>query len=257
MLLRPLIDTMFYWGRILLAILTTAFVINGCLLERIFRVKDQLCDFENNFHIDISEGFRVLLREPVMLDKDITWLTGAEPSTRALIGNELVMTYIAAKRRSQSYGQYDIPLELRFVRIDNDYRLIEGYLSKNLTDVLTDELLTQIIQSVCRSKKSLADQSVTIDIGSINRSLLPSKSELIEILGPPNRDPGDGFKLSYEYQLKNDIPIDKITTIDILFDRDGEKILKIRVKYLRYHLDADFEAGRAILKVDLFREKKN
>jgi hypothetical protein len=243
-------------GRIVLAILATAFVINGCILERIFSVKNQLCDFENNFQINIAEGFRVLLNEPVMLDKDITWLTGSEPSSRELIGNELVMTYVAEKRGSRSYGQYDIPLELRFVRMDNEYRLMECYLSKNLTDVLTGELLTQIMQSVCRSKKSLANQSITIDIGSINQWLLPSKSELIEILGPPNRSLGDGFKLSYEYQLESDVSIDKIASIDILFDRDGKKILRIRVKYLRYHLDADFEAGRAILKVLIFGDKK-
>jgi hypothetical protein len=191
-----------------------------------------------------------------MLDKDITWLTGAEPSSRELIGEKLIMTYIAEKRGTRSYGQYDIPLELRFVRMDNEYRLMEGYLSKNLTEVLTGELLTQIMQSVCRSKKSLADQSITIDIGSINRSLLPSKSELIEILGPPNRNLGDGFKLSYEYQLKNNVSIDKITSIDILLDRDDKKIIRIRVKYLRYYLDADFEAGRAILKVNIFGDKK-
>ena len=243
-------------GRIFLAILTTAFFINGCILERIFSVKNQLCDFENNFQINISEGFRVLLHEPVLLDKDITWLTGAEPSSRELIGDELIMTYIAEKRGNRSYGQYDIPLELRFVRMDDEFRLLEGYLSKNLTDVLTGELLTQIMQSVCRSKKSLADQSITIDIGSINRSLLPLKSELIEILGPPNRSRGDEFKLSYEYQLDNDVSIDKVASIDISFDKDGKTIQRIRVKYLRYLLDADFEAGWAILKVDIFGDKK-
>ena len=245
-----------YQRRILPVIIAGAFILNGCILERIFRVKDQLCDFENNFYIDISEGFRVLLREPVMLDEDITWLTGAEPSEQGFIGNELIMTYIAEKRGSQSDGQYDIPLEVRFVRIDEDYRLKEGYLSKNLTDVLTDELLTQIMQSVCRSKKSLAEQSVTIDIGAINRSLLPSKSELITILGPPNRNHGNGLNLGYDYQLKNNDSIDKIAAMDILFDRSGEMILRIRLKYLRYNLDANFEKGEAVLKVDIFMDRK-
>ncbi len=84
-------------GRTLLVLLSAALLINGCILERIFRVKRQLCDFEKNFQIEISQGFRVVLREPVMLDEDITWLTGAEPSERMYAGNELVMTYIAAR----------------------------------------------------------------------------------------------------------------------------------------------------------------
>ena len=243
---------MHYSSRIFLVTLIVVIAFNGCILERIFKVKDQLCDFENNFQIDISEGFRVLLHEPVMFDKDITWLTGAEPTSRVIHGDELVMTYIAEKRGSRSYGQYDIPLQLRFIRIDNNYRLREGYLSKNLTDVLTSELLTQIIQSVCRSKKSLVDQSVTVDIDAINRSLLPSKSELITILGPPNRSTEEDNNLAYDYQLKNSNAEDMVAAIDILYDKNIEKIRRIRVKYLRYHLDADFEDGRAVLKVDVF-----
>jgi len=250
------IGAMLYLGRILLIILATPFIINGCILERIFRVKDQLCDFENNFYFEIGEGFRVILREPVMLAEDITWLAGAEPSERKFIDNELILIYIAQKQDFGFNGQYDIPVELHFVRIDEDYRLKEGYLSKNLTDVLTYELLTQLMQSVCRSEKSLVEQRVTIDIGAINRSMLPSPSELNDILGPPNRDTGNRLNLAYDYQLKNNDSMDQIAAIDILFDEMGERILRIKLKYLRYNLEVDFEKGEAILKVDVFIDKK-
>ena len=75
--------------RALAVLLTAALIMNGCILERIFRVKNQLCDFEKNFQIEISDGFRVLLRDPVMLDDDVTWLTGAEPSERQYVGNKV------------------------------------------------------------------------------------------------------------------------------------------------------------------------
>jgi hypothetical protein len=239
-------------GRFLILLLSAAMMINGCILERIFKVKNQLCDFENNFQIEISQGFRVILREPVMLDEDITWLTGAQPSEREYTGDELVMLYIASRSVSSADRQYDIPVALRFVIMDGNYRLKEGYLSKNLADVITVELLTQLMQSVCRAEKSLAKQQVFIDIKSLDRSLLPARSDIIRILGPPNPNTGDGNRLVYDYRLKNNDVVDQVAAIDIQFDGSGEKILKLKMKYLRYHLDADFEMGKAILKVDIF-----
>lgn len=238
-------------SRLIVVLLSTALIISGCILERVFRVKNQLCDFEKNFQIEISEGFRVFLRDPVMLDDDVTWLTGAEPSERKYDGNELVMTYIAEKKAASPTVQYDIPVALRFVRVDGQYRLKEGYLGKNLTAILTDELLTQIMQSVCRSEKSLAKQQIIVDIRSLNQSLLPTKAEIIQILGLSNRTSGNDHMLGYDYVLKNNDAVDNVAVIAIQFDELNERILRINVKYLRYHLDADFEKGKAVLKVDI------
>jgi hypothetical protein len=238
--------------KLLIVILSAALFLNGCILERIFRVKNQLCDFDRNFQIEISEGFRVLLREPVMLDEDITWLAGAQPSEQQSLGEELVMTYIAERKGGLADGRYDLPIELRFVRLDGEYRLKEGYLSKNLTDMLTDELLTQLMQSVCRSEKSLVKQRIIIDISTLDRSLLPAKSEVTEILGPPNPNKGISHTQIYDYQLKNHDNADTETAIEIKFDDTNHKIQRIKVKYLRYKLDADFDKGEAILSVDIF-----
>jgi len=246
---------MFYLHRSLLVFLSTALILNGCILERIFRVKDQLCDFEKNFQIEISQGFRVLLREPVMLDEDITRLAGARPSEQKFVGDELVMTYIAERKGIRSHGQYDLPIELRFVRLDGQYRLKEGYLGKNLADMLTDELLTQIMQTVCESEKSLVKQQITIDIRTLDRMLLPNRSEITSILGPPNPNASPGIMQIYDYEFKKNDAEDIEATIEIYFDDSDERTVRIKMKYLRYHLDADFKKGEAILKVDIFEKK--
>jgi hypothetical protein len=243
-------------GRLLQAILAATLILNGCILERIFRVKDQLCEFEKKFKIEIAEGFRVVLLEPVMLDEDITWLAGAQPSERYYVGNELVMIYIAEKIGNPRNGHYDIPVELRFVRRDQGYLLKEGYLGKNLTDILTDELLTQIMQSVCRSEKSLARQQITVDISSLQSDLLPSKADIVRILGPPNRRSEDEQHLTYDYQIRNNAARDAVAAIEIQFDRLGETIAGIRLNYLRYCLNADFQKGEAILRVHILPAQK-
>ena len=247
---------MLLYCRAILLLLSAAFILNGCILERIFRVKNQFCDFEKYFQIDTTEGFRVLLRNPVMLDEDITWLAGAGPSEQKVVDDELVMTYIAERAGTPSGGQYDLPVELRFVRLDGSYRLKEGYLSKNLADILTDELLSRIMQSVCESKKSLVKQQIVVDIRKLNRNLLPTKSDIIAILGPPNPNVAMAHQLVYDYQLKNNVAVDIETLVAIQFDRTDDRIVRIKVKYLQYNLDVDFERGEAVLRVDIFIEKQ-
>ena len=237
-------------------LLAAFLILNGCILERIFKVKNQLCDFDKNFQIEYAEGFRVILREPVMLDEDITWLAGAAPSEEKFVDDELVMTYNAERKSAKPGGQYDLPIELRFVSLDGEDRLKEGYLGKNLTHILTGKLLTQIMQSVCKSEKSLVKRQIKIDIRTLDRTLLPDRSEITALLGPANPNPANEHKLVYDYQLKNAAAADLETTIEINFDDADEKILRIKVKYLRYHLDADFEKGEAILSVDIFVDQK-
>ncbi|MCP4622771.1 MAG: hypothetical protein GY850_04470 [bacterium] len=187
-----------------------------------------------------------------MLDEDVTRLAGAQPSEKKFIRDELVMTYIAERKGKPTHGQYDLPIKLHFLFIDNKYRLKEGYLGKNLADILTDELLTQIIQSVCKSEKSLIKQQITIDIRALNRTLLPTRSEIAGILGPPNPKTGLKHTQLYDYQLKNNDHADKVITVKIEFDGSGNRILRIKVAYLGYNLEADLEKGEAILSVAIF-----
>jgi len=247
---------MFRHYRIYVVVLFAAIALNGCILERIFRVKNQLCDFEKNFQIDTSQGFRILLKDPVILDEDITWLAGSEPSEQEFAGDELVMTYIAERNGMHIRGPYDLPIELRFVRRHGKFLLKEGSMSKNLADILTDELLSQIMQSTCKSEKSLVKQQVTIDIRKLDRNLLPTPLEILDILGPPNPSSPVTQKLVYDYQLKNNASPGTETLIEVTLDESQEMILRIRVKYLRYNLDADFVKGLAVLKVDIFVEEE-
>jgi hypothetical protein len=129
-------------------------------------------------------------------------------------------------------------------------------MGKNLAHILTGKLLAQIMQSVCKSEKSLVKRQIKIDIRTLDRTLLPGRSEITELLGPPNPNPADSHTLIYDYQLENAATADLDTTIEVNFDEADEQMLGIKVKYLRYHLDADFEKGEAVLSVDIFVDGK-
>ena len=148
-----------------------------------------------------------------------------------------------------------MPIELRFVRLDGKYRLKEGALSRNITEMLTEDLLIQIMQSVCKSEKSLVRQQIVVDISSLDQSLLPGRAELTRILGPPGPNSGFENKLVYDYHLKNSADPDHEALIEIYLDDRDERVNRIRMTYLRYHLDADLEKGKAILSVELFEDQ--
>jgi hypothetical protein len=240
-----------FTARILIFFLLLIPVLNGCILERIYRVKNQLCYFDNNFQIETSEGLSLLQREPVLLDDDMIWLTGADPTELEVTGEGLWMRYVAEKRGVISNDRYSLSVELRFVQIDGKHRLKESLLGRNLTDVLTADLLTQCLESVCKSEKSLVNRTVYIHITNIDRSLLPSRPEVVEILGEPNRSAHDGSVLSYEYKLKGGDPRYRTASIDAYYEGQGNAMRRLRVKYLRYSLDADFESGVAKLKIHI------
>jgi hypothetical protein len=52
----------------------------GCLLNRVITVKEQMCDFETNFVFRFDDTAELRFLHPILLDSDIVWLAGAEPS---------------------------------------------------------------------------------------------------------------------------------------------------------------------------------
>jgi hypothetical protein len=225
------------------------FFLSGCLLQRLFKIKDQLCDFEYNFLIEVNEGVRLSFREPVLLDTDVTWLVGADPSEWQVMGNQLFMRYIVEKQSVFPSSRYDLPIELRFLQINGSYRLKEVYLSRNLTNMLTTDLLTQSLQSACRAEKSIVGRSVTVDLTNLDRSLLLTRSKVIDILGEPNRVTVGPYGISYDYKLRTNGKTENRSRIDAYFNESGNEMLRVKISYLRYHLDADFVTGKAILKL--------
>jgi hypothetical protein len=229
--------------------LLLVFSLSGCLLQRLYSIREQLCDFEDNFQIVANEGVRLLFLQPILLDKDVIWLAGAKPSQVKVTGNELLMRYIVVKESASHHANHDIPIQLRFLQLNGAYRLKEFYLNKSLTSVVTSELITQCLRSVCNAEKSIVGRSVKFDLKDLDRALLLTRSEVIDILGEPIRINDGEHKISYNYKLKNNDKIEKRSQIDAYFNASGSEILRVRISSLRYHLDADFLTGEATLKV--------
>ena len=238
-----------FWNVASLMALLLVFSLSGCLLQRLYSIREQLCHFEDNFQIVANEGVRLSILRPILLDKDVIWLAGATPSQVKVTESGLFMSYIIVKEGDSHRANHDIPIHLGFLQLNGAYRLKEVYVNKSLTSVVTSELITQSLRSVCNAEKSIIGRSVKFDLKNLDRALLLTRSEVIHILGEPNQVNDREHRISYNYKLKNNDKIEKKSQIDAYFNASGSEILRIRVSSLRYHLDADFVTGEAILKI--------
>jgi hypothetical protein len=90
------------------------------------------------------------------------------------------------------------------------------------------------------------------DVVTLDRKSLPTRSEITGILGPPNPKTVIEPDQLYDYQLKNHADPEKMIAVKIAFDGSGNRIQRIKVKYLRYNLEADLSREDAVQGVEIF-----
>jgi len=222
---------------------------SGCILTRILKMERQLCEFDHNFSVEVREGIHVVLREPILLDGDVTWIIGTPPTDTRVMEKHLVMTYLAEKEPPLSDPKYGIPIELHFVEIQGQYRLKEVFIGRNLSEVFTPELILQCMKLVCRSKKSILERTVEIDFTDLDPVIFPSKEQVKGLLGKPHYQSVDFSKMAYNYVLKTDAPKKGTAHLDMVFNQADGAIQRVDFRYLRYRLSADILERKAFLVI--------
>ena len=80
----------------------------GCLLDRLMELKRQACVFDKHFTV-ITEpggGLSLVASHPVLLDKDINWLTGVDPSDKQETSEGLDFLYMFRKQDTPYGGTH-------------------------------------------------------------------------------------------------------------------------------------------------------
>lgn len=233
------------------AVLLSFFLLSGCVLTRIVNVRDQLCDDPGAIDIQIDDAVQVAMREPVLRDTDVTWLAGAEPSERSAAGDRLEMRYIVRKHQANPDPRFDIPVDLGFRRIDGRYRLEQGRIDKDLRPVLDAVGVDDALRHGCGAQPNYLGQRMEIDLSDFDRSELPTREEILEILGPPLKSSPGGDLLVYEYHLDGTDPVAQLARATVRFDSTSGELLQVKLSYRFYQFEADFAASRAVVKVTL------
>ena len=235
-----------------IALLLLTSLLSGCLLFRVYEVKAQFCDYQRNFLLLVgAEETELRMLHPVMLDKDIVWLLGAQPSYREQRAGELDLVYVIEKDLPQPDPEYALPLRLRFADIDGQFRLAAGVIGKNLSAMITPGLIAETIAHTCDSEASIADQNVSVDLSQIDPAAIPNRQAIETALGEPNQRLQGGRVALYRFRLRDASPEVQKSRAKVWYGADGERVERVQFQYLRYALDADFVAGVGVISIDL------
>jgi len=221
----------------------------GCLLSRVIQFKGQLCHFDDNFAIEVQEELHILFFKPILLDQDVRYLAGAEPSETYIKDNQLIMKYVVHKTSYDSDSKYDIPIRLFLYKEGGGYKLSECVVSKNLNRLLTPELISRAMKSACKSTPHILGTDVKFKISDMERTLCPTKNDLFSLFGKPNRVSEDGSVMWYEFRLLGHESKWNKAIIETHYDHSGKELLRVKVKYFRYDFDADFVSKNAVVRV--------
>jgi len=230
--------------------------LHGCLINRVVEVRDQFCDFEEHFEVRFADRPSVHMRQPVLLDSDVTWLVGTAPTQTASIPGGLIMTYEIEEAVPEPDPGRDISVEFRFDLLNGEFRLSEISMDPKLDAILNREFLDketllESAENICRTGWTFGSTSVELDITDQELELLPNRRELVELLGPPHALTDAGAGWVYEYRLKEIPDSDKIARFTVWFDDLGQKPVRMESSYARYRTSADFVAKKMSMNVEL------
>ena len=241
---------------IALATVLSALSLGGCLFNRVVEVRDQFCAFDANFTVDLAEGAVLDIHHPVLLDSDIIWLAGSQPTSTTHSGERLSMHYAIEKVGDPKPADPDLWVDLDFNRSGDQYKLTGVRFDPRLKtllgpEYLDDALIESAAQTVCETGRGWLSSTVELDIGEEELALLPTRREVIDWLGAPlHQDPADN-RLSYAYRLKNDDPDPLTAHVSVWYDEAGIRPLRMESRYSRFRTEADFEARKVTMKIDL------
>lgn len=243
-----------------ITVLTTAACLSvaasGCLFNRVVEVREQLCEFDTNFAVDLSSATTVDMHNPVLLDSDILWLAGAQPTEVTESADGLSMLFIIEKVSAQPEPEQDLWVAMEFERSGDDQKLTQVRIDPKLRAMIGPENLDQstirsAAETVCEGGHGFLAKTVELEITDEEMEMLPSRAEVLEWIGAPLEEDENTRRMTYEYRLKNDEPEPRKARFSVWYDEAGIMPLRLVSQYSRFRTEADFETRKMIMKVDI------
>ena len=226
--------------------------LSGCLLTRVYTFKEQFCDYQSNFTLRVDDaGVTLEIHHPVLLDSDVTWLLGAGPTTLGTTNAGIEMVYVVEKDLPRPDSEYAIPLILRFTRHDGDLLLSGGSIDKNLSAMITPGLIEETVAHACDASTSILSKRVEFDLSDLDPDDIPTRDQILDAFGPPRQTVSQAREMAYRFRLQGAGPEVEKSFARVWLGDDGESVERVRFRYLRYELDADFVAGTGTIAVHL------
>ena len=230
--------------------------LNGCLINRVAEVKGQFCDFDSNFELVFAETADFNFNSPVLLDTDIEWIAGAPPTEFWQSEEGLSMVYVLEKSGPETTVDDEIRVGLKFDRIDDHYKLTNIRFDPKLNaminpDFLDEATIDTATRNMCELGWSMASTRVEMDIPVDNLDEMPSRMEILDLLGPPRETNTTDHSYTYEYHLKGHQPDPMKARFTVWFDDTSQQAVRIDSEYSHFRTSADFVKKKMLMKVKI------
>lgn len=233
------------------------FTVTGCLFDRLFEVKAQACEFDQNFEFQFGESLAVHFKKPILLESDIVLILGAEPTLREETQDRLLLTYQIEESVPEPDPDLDVHIGFDFSPADGAYRLSSILLDSNFglifnADHLDHATLHESAKTACEAVLGPGMTSFEVDISDVDLDWLPSKAEIFQLAGKPHAAGESPDNWTYRFRLKGSQNKGDVR-FTVWFDEKDQAPVKLATQYARYRSTADLEARVISMNIDLFR----
>jgi len=245
---------------LILFLLGFSVFLQGCFIDRLISLRSQTCSFDEYFAVSVDRNLAVEFYDPVLLEKDLRLIWGAAPTTFSSSDEGLNLSYVFQRVpgkavNSQARLLSEFSLDFEFIPVDGQSRL-----SKISGSDLPPELLLAATTISLSGLDEITASACEVDINLFTRSMvlpldqdwftdIPSRDELIALLGLPNSTLGEGNGLVYQYSLMGSGADKHTASFVIWYDEAGENPLALEADFDRYQMHTDLQT--ALMKVQI------
>ncbi len=240
-------------SRAVITALLAAIVLSACLITRLYAFKQQFCDYSSNFSFTLEDDFRISLANPVLLDRDVIWLAGAQPSSSQQNAELNKMTWLVNKVlpdgviADPAFDQLQVDLE--FTPEGNDFLLQQVVMDKRFSYVVAPDLMDRHAENVCHSQWLVLGRSGEIDLADADLSGQPSRQEIMDFLGTPSALVDQGSGLLFQYRLQGSKSKAPQYSFEFWHDSASGELLRSTTSSVRFVSTTDFVQKKMWVKV--------
>lgn len=225
------------------------FVLGGCSFSRVATVKEQFCDFDSNFSYNLLGEPEVVFVNPVLLESDLEWVIGYEPTTISHREDGIVHSYIFDKVHETEEQSADFRFDLHYQLAGGKTLLKSIQFPGELTALEQFQAIDHAAEiaasadKICKLQFGFAMPSLEEDIDPAVLETLPSREELIVLLGLPSAELEEGG-LVYEYKVRGQVQREPALRMVVWYDESGMRPSHMEMRYRFMGSKADFVAGK-------------
>ena len=231
-------------------------MLSGCLFNRVVEVKQQACAFDENFELQFSGQPKIIMKQPVLLHKDILWMAGVDATRTEETAGGLLLSFEAEEDVPEPNPANNVRVDFAFNRYDEEYRLHEIRLDPKISQFFNEtyldaETIAQAADNACNTGLGIGMTGLEMDLSATEVAMLPTRSEVLRIVGPPQAISADGSGWEYRYRMKGRQGDDPVAQFTIWFDEGEEKPRRLESRYSRYEAKADLDTMKVSMHIDL------